>query len=120
MQVLIALSGEQVAVVERFLAEIGQQRIARMIDLDREAAVVDRLGIVLGGSGLRRARERALERGGAQLLDQFRAARVVLCVHRHCRGIPRLHCFRNRCLDFGHRRFVSVPEIHLQPPCSRE
>ena len=34
-EILIGFARQQIAVVERFLAEIGQQRIARMIDLDR-------------------------------------------------------------------------------------
>ena len=50
-QILIALPGKQVAIVQRFLPEIGQQRIAGVIDLNREAPVVDRFGIVCRGSG---------------------------------------------------------------------
>ena len=34
-QVLIGFAGEQIAVLQRVLAEIGEQRIAAMIDLDR-------------------------------------------------------------------------------------
>ena len=57
-QVLIALAGQQIAVVQRFLAEIGQQRITAVINLDREAALMDGLGIVDRlGSGSRQGPE---------------------------------------------------------------
>ncbi len=34
-EILKLLAGQQIAVVQRLLAEIGEQRVARMIDLDR-------------------------------------------------------------------------------------
>ena len=46
-EILIGLAGQQIAVVERFLAEIGQQRVARGIGDNGEAARLDRLGILL-------------------------------------------------------------------------
>jgi hypothetical protein len=44
-EVLIDLAGQQVAVGQRVLAEIGQQVVARRIGRDREAARIDRLRI---------------------------------------------------------------------------
>jgi hypothetical protein len=40
-QVLVVLAGKQVAIVQRVLAEIGQQRVARRVGLDGEAAARD-------------------------------------------------------------------------------
>ena len=34
-QILEGFAGQQIAVLERVLAEIGEQRVARMVDLDR-------------------------------------------------------------------------------------
>jgi hypothetical protein len=49
-QILIGLAGQQIAVVEGFLAERGQLGIARGVGADREAAGIDRLGIERLGS----------------------------------------------------------------------
>jgi hypothetical protein len=97
-QILIALAGQQIAVVERLLAEIGQQRIARRIGCDIEAAHSDALRI--GGVVLR-------SRAGLGAL----ARRVALFArgrfgpfHVHHRHIACAHLF-------------ALSEIHLhQPP----
>ena len=48
-QILIGLARQQIAIVERVLAELGEQRVAAGIGDDDETAGVDRLGIgVLG------------------------------------------------------------------------
>ena len=52
-QVLIAFAGQQIAVVQRFLAEVGQQRVTRMVDLDRIGLRAHRLGVRRGGGGRR-------------------------------------------------------------------
>jgi hypothetical protein len=60
-QVLVVFAGEQVAIVERVLAEQRQQRIARGVGDDREAPRVDRvriLGRLFGGSRNRSRRVR--------------------------------------------------------------
>ncbi|MEN9926866.1 MAG: hypothetical protein RL268_2992 [Pseudomonadota bacterium] len=128
-QVLIAFTGQEVAVVERFLAEVGQQGIAGVIDFDGKAAFVDRLAVVGGlGRGCRQGAGHGLD---TQLFHQRFAADIALLGHTQCRGAPRLlacgrsligHClarrgaFCQRCFNFGHARLVSVPEIHVSPP----
>ena len=42
-QVLVAFAGKQIAVVERVLAEFGQQCVARRVGLDLESRRMDRL-----------------------------------------------------------------------------
>ena len=46
-QILVRFAGQQIAVLERVLAEIGQQRVARRIGDDVERAGVDRLAVAL-------------------------------------------------------------------------
>ena len=46
-QILIGFAGQQIAVVERFLAEIGQQIIATLIQRDLEAALFDAVAVAL-------------------------------------------------------------------------
>src|SRR3546814_19927153 len=47
-QILIGFAGQQIAVLERFLAEIGEQRVAARVDLDIESAgVVLWLGVAV-------------------------------------------------------------------------
>ena len=48
-QVLIAFARKQVAILERLLAELGQQRIAAAVGLDVEPRRMDRL--LAGGGG---------------------------------------------------------------------
>ena len=55
-KVLIGFAGQQIAVLQRFLAEIGEQRVARMIDLDRKEACMNALR--RHALGRRRARHR--------------------------------------------------------------
>jgi hypothetical protein len=47
-QVLVALTRKQVAVLQRLLAEFGQERVARRVGDDREAALVNRLAVLPG------------------------------------------------------------------------
>ena len=48
-QVLVGFAGQQIAVLQRLLAEIGQQRIAAVIDLDRIDDRRDALRVGVGG-----------------------------------------------------------------------
>jgi hypothetical protein len=43
-EVLVALAGQQVAVAQRLLAELGQELVARRVGLDVELGRVDALG----------------------------------------------------------------------------
>ena len=45
-EILEPLAGQQIAILERFLAEIGQQIVAAVIDLDRIGLRPDRLAVV--------------------------------------------------------------------------
>ena len=126
-QILIAFAGEQVAVVERFLAEVGQQRIACAVGHNLEAAVVDRLAVIDRRSG---GGHGAGQRLGAQLLDQTGRTGIVLVRHRQRRALARLlarlagspgHGLRlgavlQAYFDLCHRRLFPVPEIHLAAP----
>src|SRR3546814_2281535 len=40
-EILIGFAGEEIAVLQRLLAEIGEQRVAARVGLDRESARVD-------------------------------------------------------------------------------
>ena len=104
-QVLITLTRQQVAVVQRVLAEIGQQGIAIMIDDNFKTAVMDRLGVACR---LYRSGQRADQRLGAQLFHQSFATGVAL-------RLTRWGAFCQSCFYFGHARLVSVPEIHVLP-----
>ena len=50
-QILIGFAGQEIAVLQRFLAKIGQQVIARGIGDNDEAAIRDRLAVWRSGSG---------------------------------------------------------------------
>ncbi len=123
-QVLIALTGEQITIVERFLAEIGQQHVAGVVGLDLEAAIVDRFRIVRCG---RRGLDRARQRFRAKLRNQRVRSGVALVGHAHRGGCLLVLCLSGRslaccrafnqcCLNLGHCWLVSVPEIHVLPP----
>jgi len=47
-QILIGFTGQQIAVVERFLAEIGQQIVAACVHGDLEATLLDAVAVALG------------------------------------------------------------------------
>ena len=120
-QVLILLARQQIAVVERVLAKVGQARIAAVIGDDGEAAVIDLLAVAFRGF-LGRFDHRAGQRLGRLGGDQ----RVRTCITRlHGHGFLFLHrrgcarpcsgiiehfvCHAVACLEF-HR----LP--HLCPP----
>ncbi|MCY1171627.1 hypothetical protein D9M73_117440 [compost metagenome] len=89
-QILEILAGQQIAVAQRFLAEIGQQRIARMVDLDRIELRLHFLGIAARG-------ELALSPAG---VFDWSACQCLDCVRSHVRT-----------------RFPGIPKIHLPRPC---
>ena len=80
-EVLIAFAGQQIAVVQRFLAEIGEQRIAAMVDIDRIGAGAH--GLAAGAGRLRRGRC-----GGGARFDR---------VAGHCftLRVPEIHRYRS-------------------------
>ena len=81
-QVLEFLSGQQIAIDQRFLAEFGEVCIARLVNDDVKAAIVDLLAV--GFSRLfGRRRHRGAQRLGAFGRNQRFAARVCL-VHVQC------------------------------------
>ena len=136
-EILIGLARQQIAVVQRILAEQREQRIARGIGDDDKAPRHDLLGAgccrrCLFRSSFGQRRDRPGQRGGAQLLDQFGRAQIDFVRHRHCRASARLHHFR-ACFNalrfrieqarfahrIAHRRFVRIPEIHATTPKSK-
>ena len=110
-QVLVAFAGQQVAVVERFPAEVGQQRVARRIGDDGEAARVDRFRIV-HPRRLGDGHDRFAERFGAEIGDQRTGARIVL-FHGQCRA-----CARLLCRASGQSAAVSAVSITTSDPSS--
>ena len=118
-EVLIGLARQQVAIIERVLAEQGQQGIARRIGHDRETPGVHRLGIVL---------TRALDRGRGHGGPDHQVGRTLVAVfallrHRHRRAFavvsPVRRCRRplGRHVRACHRsRIVPAAEFHRQSP----
>ena len=51
-QILIGFAGKQIAIIKRVAAEIGEQRVARAINGDREFPRHDLVGGALGGGRL--------------------------------------------------------------------
>ena len=86
-QVLIGLARQQIAVVQRVLAKIGQQRVARGIGGNDKAARMHGLGI--GRRGLGRC-HRGHQRLGNQGIHAV--CHRSLLGHGYCRGCPRLLC----------------------------
>jgi hypothetical protein len=112
-QVLVAFAGQEIAVVQRLLAEIGEQRIAAGVGLDGEAAIVDGLGFTLrrsgGGNG-------AGHGPCGHRIDEVLRALVLaghgdstLCL-RGC-GLGRIG---SRAFE-THRSVIPSPEIHHAP-----
>ena len=103
--VLIGFAGEEIAVLERFLAEVGEQRIAAAIDGDIESARMH-LGLariieLRGRIGLRLARR--FGSGQSLCLRQF-----------HRRHVVRLHPFRLAKIHLNRPRY----ETRLRRVCS--
>ena len=86
---------QQIAVGQRFLAEFGQERIARFINLDVKAAIIDLLGIDILGRlcGLSHSASKCLAR---LFSDQLFAA-FILLIHCHSLCLFRFGC------SFGRR-----------------
>jgi hypothetical protein len=109
-QVLVLFAGQQVAVVERVLAERGEQRIARFIGDDAEAAGADGARVFLLGRGNAGGRGR---HGGDQRLGPG-----ILRIQTHRRSaFCRRRAFESRAIkaQFVLRRHGAVPspEIHV-------
>jgi len=128
-QVLIILTGQQIAIGQRVLAEIGQPGIARCIGDDGKAAGVYLLAV---GSTLRRFGPSLRERPGQRFAslggDEFFRSGIRL-VHGHSLFIPcghlgpRLCLGRRACIQFVHhitRHIIARFEIHLLPHLSPE
>ena len=104
-QVLIRFTGQQIAVVERVLAEIGEQGIARAIDGDREFPrhdFVRRALGRLGHGGVQGVRAGGRRLGGRHngIERQQIAAAVVRAVAAH---VPKLaHHFTPENIPPGH------------------
>ena len=109
-EILIGLSRQQIAVVQRVLAEIGEQGVARRISDDVEAAGMHSLGIGnglgignvpgIGNGRLGGFRDNGTRHGLHQLGIHALGHALVkqafieggLVGHGYCRGIPRLLC----------------------------
>ena len=50
-EILVAFARKQIAVLQRLLAEIGEQVVAAVIDLDRIGLGLDRLAVMLRSRG---------------------------------------------------------------------
>ena len=66
-QILVGFAGQQIAVVQRVLAEIGQQRVAAVIDLDRIDAAASPTSNRSSRRGLRRCGAAFAFFGGASV-----------------------------------------------------
>ena len=112
-QVLVALARQQIAVVERFLAEIGQQRIAIGRGDDGKAAGVHGFGIFWYG--------RRRHHGGR---NQLGGGEICLIGHRYCRALARLLCWCGRGLGLRglcvqqiatYQRLLLLAKFHCAP-----
>jgi len=125
-EVLIDLAGQQVAVGQRVLAEIGEARIAAGIGDDVEAAVVDLLAVGLGGvlHGFGHGAGQRLARLGGD----DRVGSGITRFHRHSFLVPRPRLSRRARIRFirhiGIHRIIrhvfARLEIHLKPTLSPE
>jgi len=117
-EVLIGLSGQQIAVGQGFLAEIGEACVAIGIGDNRETTIIDLLAVGLGRI-LHRGRHRADQRL-ARLGGDQRVGAGISRFHRHSLFITRA---RAGFEFIGHIAVYRVIghvfarlEIHCQPP----
>ena len=80
-EILKCLIGQEIAVGQRFLAELGQIIVARIISRDVKTAIIDFLRVNILGR-FRRFRHRARKRFASLFRDQLFAA-LIFHFHRH-------------------------------------